>query len=194
MTYDPLDPHEVTDLAEEYALGKVTSVTSALSAWSRRGNHQDQPSPRRDARKGDRALRRGEGRTRREAGDRSPALPAQASASRARSRSPTAKGRHYRDARGACMIVCKAHRREASERRPADARADREHRSFALRPYVLGKGYKKGIDNRFSFERRRPLQRDPRPAAELASRRSRARSTKRSSISAAPPRRCCPRA
>ncbi len=40
MTYDPLDPHEVTDLAEEYALGKVTSVTSAPSAWSRRGNHQ----------------------------------------------------------------------------------------------------------------------------------------------------------
>ena len=40
MSHDSLDSHEVADLAEEYALGKVTSVTPAPTAWSRRGNHQ----------------------------------------------------------------------------------------------------------------------------------------------------------
>ena len=152
MTYDALEKHEVADLAEEYALGKVTSVSPAPSAWSRRGNHQTNLLL--DASRGKVVVRfdevKGELDVKREIDLllylRKHGFPCpQPLADR--------KGRHYREARGACVIVYK----HIDGKRPnVDllTLAQIENIGRGLSDlHVLGKGYKKGIDNRFSFER-----------------------------------------
>ena len=152
MTYDPLEKHEVADLAEEYSLGKVTSVAAAPSAWSRRGNHQTNLLL--DATRGKVIVRfdevKGELDVKREIDLllylRKHGFPCpQPLADR--------KGRHYREARGACVIVYK----HIDGKRPivdalSPAQIENIGRSLSDL-HVVGKGYKKGIDNRFSFER-----------------------------------------
>lgn len=152
MMYDLLEKHEVTDLAEEYSLGKVTSVTSAPSAWSRRGNHQTNLLL--DASRGKVIVRfdevKGELDVKREVDLllylRKHGFPCpQPLADR--------KGRHYREARGACVIVYKhIDGKQPNVENLSSVQIENIGRSLSDL-HVLGKGYKKGIDNRFSFER-----------------------------------------
>jgi homoserine kinase type II len=162
MMYEALEKHEVADLAEEYSLGKVTSVGAAPSAWSRRGNHQTNLLL--DATRGKVIVRfdevKGELDVKREIDLllylRKHGFPCpQPLADR--------KGRHYRDARGACMIVYK-HIDGRSPNVDALSAAQIENIGRALSDlHVVGKGYKKGIDNRFTFERVADLYAEVRP-------------------------------
>ncbi|MEW6270955.1 MAG: homoserine kinase [Thermodesulfobacteriota bacterium] len=149
---DFLDKSELAEIAEEYALGRVGSVTPAPDAWSRRGNHQTNLLL--DTTRGKVIVRfdevKGELDVKREVDLllylRKHGFPCpQPLADR--------KGRHYRDAHGACLIVYK----HIDGRRPridtlSAAQIENIGRSLADL-HVVGKGYKKGIDNRFSFER-----------------------------------------
>jgi len=152
MLSEPLDKQELAEIAEDYALGKVTAISPAPDAWTRRGNHQTNLLL--DATRGKVIVRfdevKGELDVKREIDLllylRKHGFPCpQPLADR--------KGRLYREARGAFMIAYK----HIDGRRPhveTMSAAQIENVGRALADlHVVGKGYKKGIDNRFSFER-----------------------------------------
>ncbi|HEY8514359.1 MAG TPA: homoserine kinase [Candidatus Binatia bacterium] len=149
---DLLDNSELAEIAEDYGLGRVVSVTPAPEGWTRRGNHQTNLLL--DTARGKVIVRfdevKGELEVKREVDLllylRKHGFPCPQPL-------PDRKGRYYRDAHGACLIVYK----HIDGRRPtvdALTPAQIENIGRALADlHVVGKGYKKGIDNRFSFER-----------------------------------------
>ncbi len=106
------------------------------------------------------------------------------------------KGRWYREAAGKCAVGLPLGRRAQRQARTPDAW--RISRTWAGRwpsSTRSARAYKKGIDNRFSFERiARGLRRDPRSAAVVLPAHSSARSTTRSSTWSTTSRTSCRRA
>ena len=159
--YTALDKGALDELIEDYGLVKRDGVARHPVGL---GQHE---LPARDAaREAPAAHRRGEGRARREARARPAALPPQARlpvpAAARRSEGPLLPrvgGKCvslYRYIDGRVVAVERLTHRPARERRPACSPTSTP----------LGKSYKKGIDNRFSFERiADALRRGARPAA-----------------------------
>jgi len=156
------EPAELQALSDEYGLGRVAAIAPAPDAWMRRGNHQNNFVV--DAGRSKYLFRfdrgKGELEVKREVDLllylRKHDFPCpQPLADR--------KSRHYRSVAGACLTAFKY----------IDGRAPRvfqltlaqiESVGHALAElHVVGKGYKKGIDNRFSFERVAELYAGMRP-------------------------------
>jgi homoserine kinase type II len=146
------EPQELQDLSDDYGLGRVGAVVRAPDAWSRRGNHQlnfvIDAGRSRYVFRFDRG--KGELEVKREVDLllylRKHEFPCpQPLADR--------KSRHYRSVAGACLTAFKF----IDGRAPNVAQltlGQIENVGRALSElHVVGKGYKKGIDNRFSFER-----------------------------------------
>lgn len=146
------EPQELQDLSDEYGLGRVGAVVRAPDAWCRRGNHQlnfvVDAGRSRYVFRFDRG--KGELEVKREVDLllylRKHEFPCpQPLADR--------KSRHYRSVAGACLTAFKF----IDGRAPNVAQltlAQIENVGRALAElHVVGKGYKKGIDNRFSFDR-----------------------------------------
>jgi homoserine kinase type II len=146
------EPEEIQALSDEYGLGRVATVVRAPHAWTRRGNHQQNFVV--DAGRSKYLFRfdrgKGELEVKREVDLllylRKHDFPCpQPLADR--------KSRHYRSVAGACMTAFKY----IDGRAPQVVQltlAQIENVGRALAElHVVGKGYKKGIDNRFSFER-----------------------------------------
>lgn len=152
MIDGPLDRRAIAAIADEYGLGKVLSVALAPPAWSRAANHELNLLV--DAGRGKSILRfdelRGELDVKREIDLllflRKHGFPCpQPLADR--------KSRHYRDLDGRCLIAFKhIDGRPVQVDRLSLAQVEAIGRVLADL-HVIGKSYKKGIENRFSFER-----------------------------------------
>jgi homoserine kinase type II len=146
------EPQELQDLSDEYGLGRVGAVVRAPDAWSRRGNHQlnfiVDAGRSRYVFRFDRG--KGELEVKREVDLllylRKHEFPCpQPLADR--------KSRHYRSVAGACLTAFKfIDGRAPNVVQLTLAQIENVGRALA-ELHVVGKGYKKGIDNRFSFER-----------------------------------------
>jgi len=162
MVEATLDKRQIAGLVEEYGLGKVQGVAPAPTAWDRSSNHQrnflvdvgrNKVIFRLDERRGELDLKREV--------DlflylRKHNFPCpQPLADR--------KSRHYRDIGGARITAYKhidGRRCDVDELSAAQI----ENSGRALGElHLIGKGYKKGIENRFSFERVADLYTEMRP-------------------------------
>ena len=148
----PFDRRTIAAIAEEYGLGKLVSVQPAPIGWARRTNHQTNLLV--DAGRGKSILRldelRGELDVKRELDLllflRKHGFPCpQPLADR--------KSRLYHDLDGHCVIAYKhIDGRQVHVDRLALPQIENIGRVLADL-HVIGKGYKKGVENRFSFER-----------------------------------------
>jgi homoserine kinase type II len=146
------EPEELQALSDEYGLGRIASIVRAPQAWMRRGNHQQNFVV--DAGRSKYLFRfdrgKGELEVKREVDLllylRKHDFPCpQPLADR--------KSRHYRSIAGACLTAFKyIDGRAPHVVQLNHAQIENVGRALA-ELHLVGKGYKKGIDNRFSFER-----------------------------------------
>src|SRR5262249_33803597 len=143
---------EIGDGAEDYALGKVLSALAADDHWSRRSNQQK--SVILDTARGKVIVRvdevKGELDVKREIDLllylRKHGFPCPQPLT-------DRKGRYYREIGGACLF---AHKHIDGRRISADSLSAMQIENIGrvlADLHIIGKGYKKGIDNRFSFDR-----------------------------------------
>src|SRR6185295_10101651 len=140
------------EISEDYGLGKVVGISFAPSAWTRRGNRQTNLLV--DTGRGKFILRRdeikGELEVKREIDLllylRKHSFPCPQPLT-------DRKSRHYREIAGTCLIAYKnIDGRRLDVAALNHTQIENIGRTLADL-HVIGKGYKKGIDNRFSFER-----------------------------------------
>lgn len=148
----PYDWDQIQALSDDYGLGRVAAVMRAPAAWTRRGNHQNNLLV--DAGRSRYVFRFDRGKPELEVKRevdlllylRKHEFPCPQPV-------PDRKSRHYRSVAGACLTAF----RYIEGRAPQVAEltlGQIENVGRALAElHVVGKGYKKGIDNRFSFER-----------------------------------------
>jgi homoserine kinase type II len=151
-THPTLDRRELSTLSEDYGLGKVLSAIPADERWGRRGSQHQ--SVVLDTARGRVIVRldevKGELDVKREIDLllylRKHGFPCpQPLADR--------KGRYYREVGGACLFAHKhIDGRQVSTASLTATQIENIGRVLADL-HIIGKGYKKGIDNRFSFER-----------------------------------------
>lgn len=162
MTEASLDKRQIVGLAEEYGLGKVQGVAPAPRGWSRPSNHQknflldigrSKVIFRFDGNRGELDLKR----------ETDLFLYLRKHGFPCPQPIPDRKSRHYRDVGGARLTAYK----NIDGKRPdvADMSGNQiEGVGRALGElHLIGKGYKKGIENRFSFERVADLYAEIRP-------------------------------
>ena len=152
MTDLAVGKREIEEISEEYGLGRVSNVEPAPAGWL--GHTSDQQNFLVDAGKGRYILRfdggRGELDVKREVDLllflRKHGFPCPQPV-------PDRKNRHYRSFGGTCLIAFNHIEGEPQEVTTLDLAAIESLGRALAELHVIGKGYKKGIDNRFSFER-----------------------------------------
>lgn len=148
----PFEREQIQALSDDYGFGRVASVVRAPDAWARRGNHQSHllvdAGRNRYVFRFDRS--KGELEVKREVDLllylRKHEFPCPQPV-------PDRKSRHYRSVAGGCLTAFRYIEGRAPQVSELTiGQIENVGRTLA-ELHVIGKGYKKGIDNRFTFER-----------------------------------------